>query len=123
MPSSSRKVSNRRMALRAILLATLLFCQVEAQTKRVLCLTATSGYRPSDAIDASVEVFQQIAKETGTLEIVHTEDLSWITAARLRDFDAVYFFTSGELPLSDSQKADLLAFVRDGKGFGGSHSA
>jgi uncharacterized protein (TIGR03437 family) len=38
-------------------------------------------------------------------------------------FDAVYFFTSGELPLSDQQKADLLEFVRQGKGFGGSHSA
>jgi uncharacterized protein (TIGR03437 family) len=35
----------------------------------------------------------------------------------------VYFFTSGELPLSDQQKADLLEFVRQGKGFGGSHSA
>jgi type 1 glutamine amidotransferase len=111
---------NRRVRVAALLL---LAAVAQAQTKRVLYLTATYGYRHSDAIDASAEVFRQIAAETGTLEIVHTEDLSWITAARLRDFDAVYFFTSGELPLSDSQKADLLAFVRDGKGFGGSHSA
>jgi type 1 glutamine amidotransferase len=104
-------------------LVLLLAAAAHAQTKRVLYLTATYGYRHADAIDASAEVFRQIAAETGTLEIVHTEDLSWITAARLRDFDAVYFFTSGELPLSDSQKTDLLAFVRDGKGFGGSHSA
>ena len=41
----------------------------------------------------------------------------------MRNYDAVYFFTSGELPLSDQQKADLLDFVRQGKGFGGSHSA
>jgi uncharacterized protein (TIGR03437 family) len=35
----------------------------------------------------------------------------------------VYFYTSGELPFSDQQKADLLDFIRQGKGFGGSHSA
>src|SRR5262249_42609241 len=46
-----------------------------------------------------------------------------INADTLRDFDVLYFFTSGELELSDQQKADLLAFVRGGKGFGGVHSA
>src|SRR5258708_7790767 len=66
---------------------------------------------------------QQLAHESGMLEIVHTEDISLLTADFLRTFDAVYFFTSGELPLSDQQKADLLEFIRQGKGFGGSHSA
>jgi hypothetical protein len=33
------------------------------------------------------------------------------------------FFTTGELPISDTQKRDLLDFVRGGKGFGGVHSA
>jgi uncharacterized protein (TIGR03437 family) len=66
---------------------------------------------------------QDLAKQSGVLEIVHTEDVSLINAENLRAYDAVYFFTSGELPLSDRQKADLLDFVRQGKGFGGSHSA
>ena len=52
-----------------------------------------------------------------------TEDLSVISAGGLRDYDAVFFFTSGELALDDAQKAALLAFVRSGKGFGGAHSA
>src|SRR5262249_54002260 len=39
-------------------------------------------------------------------------------------FDAVFFYTTGELELDDEQKAALLSFVRDdGKGFIGSHSA
>jgi hypothetical protein len=39
-------------------------------------------------------------------------------------FDAVLFFTNGELDLSDQQKRDLLAFVaKDGKGFIGIHTA
>jgi uncharacterized protein (TIGR03437 family) len=94
-----------------------------AAPRRILYVTTTAGFRHTDSIDASVDVMQQLAMESGVLEIVHTEDLSLLTADNLRNFDAVYFFTSGELPLSDQQKADLLDFVRQGKGFGGSHSA
>src|SRR5512132_4378231 len=106
------------MRLRFIAALLLVVGLAAAATKRVLYLTATYGYRHADAIDASAEVFEQIAKETGSLDIVHTEDVSWIAADRLREFDAVYFFTSGELPFSAQQKSDLLAFIRDGKGFG-----
>ncbi|MDP3737823.1 MAG: ThuA domain-containing protein [Hyphomonadaceae bacterium] len=39
-------------------------------------------------------------------------------------FDAVLFFTNGELDLSDQQKQDLLDFIaKDGKGFIGIHTA
>jgi len=92
-------------------------------TRRILYVTATDGFRHSDAIDASVEVMQELARESGVLEIVHTEDISLLNADYLRNFDALYFYTSGELPLSDRQKSDVLDFVRQGKGFGGSHSA
>jgi uncharacterized protein (TIGR03437 family) len=94
-----------------------------AASPRILYVTATYGFRHSESIDASVTLFQQLAQETDAFEIDHTEDVSLLTAANLRAYDAVYFFTSGELPLSDQQKADLLDFVRQGKGFGGSHSA
>jgi uncharacterized protein len=102
----------------------LLACGAAAgATKRVLYLTTTAGFRHTDAIDTSIGVMQQIAKDSGVLEIVHSEDLSLIGAENLRNFDAVFLFTSGELPLSAQQKSDLLDFVRQGKGFGGSHSA
>ena len=94
-----------------------------AATRRILYVTATYGFRHSESIDASITVFRELAQESGVLEIVHTEDVSLLTAENLRNYDAVYFFTSGELPLSDQQKADLLDFIRSGKGFGGSHSA
>ena len=49
--------------------------------------------------------------------------LKW-GAKNLNDFDAIAFFTDGDLDMDDSQKADLLSFVRDdGKGFIGIHSA
>lgn len=90
--------------------------------KRVLFLTHSAGFR-HDSIAAAIRSFQQIAARTGTLEIAATEDVSQINAANLRGYDAVFFFTSGELPLSTQQKRELLDFVRSGKGFGGAHSA
>jgi len=49
--------------------------------------------------------------------------LKW-EAKNLDAFDAVVFFTDGDLDMDASQKADLLSFVRDdGKGFIGIHSA
>jgi len=92
-------------------------------TRRVLYVTATYGFRHEGSINASIEVMQDLARQSGVFEVVHTEDVSLINGDNLRNYDAVYFFTSGELPLSDQQKADLLDFVRQGKGFGGSHSA
>jgi type 1 glutamine amidotransferase len=45
-------------------------------------------------------------------------------AKNLSYFDAVVFYTTGELDMNDQQKADLLSFVKDdGKGFIGIHSA
>jgi uncharacterized protein (TIGR03437 family) len=103
---------------------TLSACAQLAGQRRILYVTATYGFRHGDAIEASKEVFQEIARQSGgALAIDHTENVALLTADNLRNYDAVYFYTSGELPLSDRQKADLLAFVRSGKGFGGSHSA
>src|ERR1039457_1279418 len=45
-------------------------------------------------------------------------------AKNLNYFDAVMFYTTGELDLNDEQKAALVSFVKeDGKGFLGTHSA
>ncbi len=45
-------------------------------------------------------------------------------AKNLNDFDAVLFYTGGDLEMDPQQKADFLSFVHDdGKGFVGVHSA
>ena len=107
------------MRILLVLFATAL---ASAGPKRVLYVTYSAGYR-HDSIPASEEVLRQIGANSGRLEVVATQDLSLISSSGLRDFDAVFFFTSGELPVTDSQKQDLLSFVRSGKGFGGVHSA
>jgi uncharacterized protein (TIGR03437 family) len=107
-----------RVAVLMCLAAALAF----AQPKRILYITHSAGFRHG-SIPVSVEVLRDLAARSGTLELVATEDLSLVSSEGLSSFDAVLFFTSGELPLNTTQKADLLAFVRRGKGFGGVHSA
>src|SRR6266446_5048714 len=106
-------------------LICLLLCAVAspAAGKRVLYITHSAGFR-HDSIPMSQVVMQELAsRSSGAFEVVSSQDLSLITAENLRNFDVLYFFTSGELELSNQQKADLLAFVQEGKGFGGVHSA
>src|SRR5713101_5540372 len=108
---------------RSAVILLLLVTVAPAATKRVLYITHSAGYR-HDSIPTSQAVMEQLgARSSGAFEVVSSEDLSLISAETLRGFDVLYFFTSGELELSDQQKADLLEFVREGKGFGGVHSA
>ena len=108
--------------VRPLLLILLCALAAPAAPKRVLYITTSAGFR-HDSIPMSQAVMRELGERSGVFEVVSSEDLSLINAETLRGFDVLYFFTSGELPLSDQQKADLLAFVRGGKGFGGVHSA
>lgn len=104
--------------LTVLVLAFVALAQAQAP-RRVLYLTHSAGFRH----DSIVVSRQTLATLSPQLEIVATEDLSTISADNLRNFSAVLFFTSGELALSEAQRAALLGFVRGGGGFGGVHSA
>src|SRR6185436_14788394 len=106
---------------RSVVILLFLAASAPAATKRVLYITHSAGYR-HDSIPTSQTVMEQLGAKSGAFEVVSSEDLSLISAETLRGFDVLYFFTSGELELSDQQKSDLLSFVREGKGFGGVHS-
>jgi uncharacterized protein len=85
-------------------------------------LTATAGFR-HDSIATAREVMSTIALANG-FAVSATEDLSRISAAGLSETDVVMFaLTSGELALSESQRAALIAAINGGKGFIGIHSA
>ncbi len=109
------------MRLPAFALWLLMLAPAAAQ-KHILHVGHSAGFR-HDSVVTSARVLQNIGERTGKFQVTATEDLSYITASRLSAFDAVFFFTSGELALRDDQKRDLLEFVQSGKGFGGAHSA
>jgi type 1 glutamine amidotransferase len=98
--------------------------------KRVLAVGVSMGWEHESVSDALGTIYD-LGKETGLWETWIRTDTRAITkkdllmnAKNLNYFDAVFFMTTGELPLDDQQKADLLSFVRDdGKGFLGAHNA
>jgi type 1 glutamine amidotransferase len=91
-------------------------------TRRILYLTQSAGYR-HDVLPLSVQILQDLGRQSGAFDVTATEDSAVITRDGLTRYDAVVFFTSGELPMREDQKAALLEFVRSGKGFAGIHSA
>ena len=91
--------------------------------RRLLVVTATTGF-VHDSIPAARRLLTQLDRGNARYTTTFLESAADLTPERLADADAVAFVnTSGELPLDDTQRAALLAFVRSGKGFLGTHSA
>ena len=90
--------------------------------QRVLYFTYSAGYR-HDVIPLSKAILTQLGSNSGVFDVTATEDTSEFSTDNLKRYAAVMFYTSGELPLSDPQKAAFLDFVRSGGGFLGVHSA
>jgi uncharacterized protein len=116
-----------RAAAQALVLAAVLALvnaptRAEDRPARILYFTHSAGYR-HEVIPASREILKQIGEISPRFEVTATEDVSVFTKENLRRFGAVMFFTTGELPMNDSQKQALLDFVRRGGGFVGVHSA
>ena len=93
-----------------------------AEPAGVLYVTQSAGFA-HPVLPHSEAVFERIARESGRLDLTVSRDASALTATTLADYDAVVFFTTGELPMDDAQKAALLAWVRGGGAFVGVHSA
>src|SRR4051794_28360093 len=94
----------------------------QPRPRRILYFTHSAGYR-HEVIPLSQAILKQIGGNSGQFEITATENVAEFSAGNLQRYDAVMFFTTGELPMSGAQKAALLGFVRSGHGFVGVHSA
>ena len=99
-----------------------LAARAERPFNRILYFTHSAGYR-HEVIPLSRAILKQVGENSGMFEVTSTEDISEFTIGNLQRYDAVIFYTSGELPMSGVQKAALLDFVRSGHGFVGIHSA
>lgn len=98
--------------------------------KRILAIGEVKGFQ-HDSVSHGLATLERLGRQTGLWDTYIRTDSQLITKKKLTGnaknldyFDAVVFYTTGELGMDDSQKADLLNFVReDGKGFLGVHSA
>jgi hypothetical protein len=99
--------------------------------RHVLVISQTHGFEHDSVPDAMAAVYN-MGKESGLWDTIMRTDTELLTkkeltknAKNLNYFDAVVFASpTGELDLTDEQKAALLSFVHDdGKGFVGIHAA
>jgi type 1 glutamine amidotransferase len=88
--------------------------------RRVLFFSETEGYR-HDSIPLAKKVVTDLGAKND-FEVDECTDCRKWTTDYLTRYDAMVSFGSGELPLSDTNKSALLAFVSDGKGFVAVHS-
>jgi type 1 glutamine amidotransferase len=102
----------------------------EKPKHNLLFIGQAKGYQ-HEAISTAMATLYNLGHSSGLWNTQFRTDCTGITkkplkweAKNLNAFDAIVFFTDGDLDLDASQKADLLSFVRDdGKGFIGIHSA
>jgi type 1 glutamine amidotransferase len=123
-------------ALPALLaMALAVFCatagaQTQLKKRNLLFIGQAKGYQ-HEAISTAMVTLFTLGRTSGLWNTQLRTDCTGVTkkplkweAKNLDAFDAIVFFTDGDLDLDASQKADLLSFVRDdGKGFIGIHSA
>lgn len=121
-----------RFALALVTAASFAFAQPAQQQprkKKILAIGQSKGFHHDSTSDGLATIWK-IGKESGLWDTYIKTDTQLITkkklggnAKNLDFFDAVFFYTSGELDLDDEQKQSLLDFVRvDGKGFMVAHS-
>jgi len=103
----------------------------EIHLKHVLVIAQTKGFE-HDSIPAAMTAIYNMGKESGLWDTTLRTDTELLTkkelennAKNLDHFDVLVFaLTTGELDMTDSQKKDMMAFIKeDGKGFVGIHAA
>jgi type 1 glutamine amidotransferase len=124
--------TNATRAILAVVLTSALSGTASAQEpkKRLLVVGQSKGYQ-HEAISTAMVTLYNMGRGTGLWDTTFRTDCGAITkkplkyeAKNLDHFDALVFFTDGNLDMDDEQKAALLSFVHDdGKGFIGVHSA
>jgi type 1 glutamine amidotransferase len=98
--------------------------------KHLLVIGEEKGYR-HESVSHAMATIEHLGKESGLWDTTLRTDTEALTkkkleynAKNLNDFDAVLFFTGGDLEMDAQQKADFISFIHDdGKGFIGVHSA
>ncbi|MBM3783649.1 MAG: ThuA domain-containing protein [Acidobacteria bacterium] len=117
------------MRLAALLLVTVCLMAQPPARKKILAIGQAKGFQHDSTSDGLATIWK-LGKESGLWDTFIRTDTQLITkkvlggnAKNLDHFDAVFFYTSGELDLDSEQKQALLDFVsKDGKGFFAAHS-
>src|SRR5882724_11055429 len=124
------KIAPRALIILAVLSAFAAAQSSPPSTKHLLVIGEEKGYR-HESVSHAMATIERLGRETGLWDTTLRTDTEVLTkkkleynAKNLNDFDAVLFFTGGNLEMDVQQKADFTSFIHeDGKGFIGVHSA
>ena len=103
----------------------------QVHLKHILVIGQTKGFEHDSVSDAMAAIYN-LGKESGLWDTMLRTDTELITkkdlgrnTKTLDYYDAIVFAnTTSELDLDDSQKKDMMSFIKDeGKGFVGIHAA
>ena len=89
---------------------------------KLLYMTLAEGFHHQSA-KLSEQIVREMGKKSGAFEVAVTRDVGAFTVENLKNYAAVMFFTTGELPFTDEEKSALVDFLKSGHGFVGVHSA
>jgi uncharacterized protein len=129
-----KKKTTTRIAFLVLTVALCNLCLAQSSAgpakKHLLVIGEEKGYR-HEAVSHAMATIERLGTECGLWETTLRTDTEVLTkkkleynAKNLNDFDAVLFYTGGDLEMDGQQKADFISFIRDdGKGFIGVHSA
>lgn len=118
-------------ALAALLLVAVVPAAAQdADEKKHLLVLGGSDFFAHDAVSHAMFTMAKIGERTGLFDVRLRTDMELMTKQKLRGnrknldyFDAVMFYTQGDLRVSEEQKADLMRFVKeDGKAILVAHS-
>jgi len=88
----------------------------------LLYMTLSAGYKHKSVLPSEA-IVKEIGERSGLFDTTVTQDVGAFTAANLKKYDVVMFYTTGELPMTQAEKDAFVHFVKSGHGFVGVHSA
>jgi hypothetical protein len=119
LPSAARRpllypIPMYRLSL-AVLLAFALTLTAQPKKKKVLAIGEVKGFQ-HDSVSHALATIERLGQESGVYDTYIRTDTQLLTkqkieagnAKNLNYFDAVIFYTTGELDMDDQQKKDLL---------------
>lgn len=117
-------------ALAAALLTTPPPARTQDDGKKHLLMLGGSSFFAHDSVSHAMFTMAKIGERSGLFDVRFRTDMELVSKRKLGGnrknldyFDAVMFYTQGDLELGADQKADLMRFVKeDGKGILVAHS-
>jgi len=101
-----------------------------AKKFKILVLTQSMGYkhsvvtRPNNSdLSVAEAALADIGSQSGVYQAECVQDVSLITPEKLKELDALIFFTSGDLPIKPAAFTVIQNWLRGGKAWIGIHSA